>query len=118
MKLDRSKHFGIVYGHDEYHYFQNGVYFDAEGHGFEPRDDSAPALIVRGERKPANIEGAKEFLKTILAEGPIMKSAIFKEATDNNQAWEDVTQARVLLDISETKGPGGHPRWRLPESLA
>lgn len=117
-KLSRTQHFGIVYGHPEFHYFQNGLYFDAEGVAYEPRDDKAPALILREERNPADIESAKKFLQTILAEGPIPKSAIFKEAEMNNQPWEAVTQARTLLDITEAKGPGGHLRWKLPESLS
>lgn len=118
VKLDHSKPFGVVYGHDEYQFFQGGLYFDGMEMSIEPRDDSVPALILRSERQPEAIESAKKFLAQILKEGPIMKSAIFKEAEMNNQPWEAVTAARVLMGITEAKGPGGNLRWRLPEDLA
>jgi len=107
MKLDRTKSFGVVYGHDEFQYVQNGVYYDGTEQSIERTEDGAEPMILRGDRKPDEIENAKKFLAQILKEGPIMKSAVFKEAEMNNQPWDAVTQARVLMDISETKGPGG-----------
>jgi Fe-S cluster assembly ATPase SufC len=115
MKLDRTKSFGVVYGHDDYQYVQGGVYFDGTEESIEEIEDNAEALVLRGDRKPDDIEGAKKFLAQVLKEGPIMKSAVFKEAEMNNQSWEAVTKARVLMNISEQKGPGGNLRWRLPD---
>lgn len=97
-KLDRSRLYGIVYGSDEYKYAQDGVLYDAAG---------APVRletkVVHPKKKVENpkmvsdgVASASAFLKTLLKGGAALpKSVVYAEADNNNQKWEDVTEAAV-----------------------
>jgi hypothetical protein len=123
MKLDRTKPFGQVYGHENAQFFQNGVYFDGTETALESPDDGKEIIQpVKKATKPTNdgLENAKTFLTNILKEGPISKSAVFQAAGQNNQKWDQVQEAASQMGIVAQKAPGkgNQPMmWKLPERL-
>jgi hypothetical protein len=95
MKLDRSRPYGTITGHPVACYEQDGALFDGAGAPLatpEPQTDPTDRII-----ETDGVESAKQFLTTILAQNPLSKSVIYKEAEHNNQSWEDVKSAFTLL---------------------
>jgi len=102
MKFDFKQPYGIITGHSWARYEQNGVLFDALGHEpfsdeivieDDPYKESEVAPVINNHQKDFALDNAQAFLKNVLAEGPISRSSIFKEASNNNQNWEKVKTA-------------------------
>ena len=110
-KLNFKQPYGVVYGHDEIRYTQEGKNFDAQGRevGAKPVDQKPKV-----QTKSTALDNAKAFLLQILKENPLSKSAIYKEAENNNHLWDDVKNAAVELNIVKfTKA--NLEMWKLPE---
>jgi hypothetical protein len=115
MKLDKSKSYGTVYGHDSAMFQQGDTLFDGAGNPIAPsiKEASKPKgkdAVIEHD----GVEQAKDFLKNILKQGPLSKSVIFKTANDNNQAWEDVKNAAVSLNINRVQLKGMET-WKLTD---
>lgn len=119
MKLDRSKPYGVIYGHQSAQFEQGGILFNGLGEALGAPDMALMAMAARGERTPDEFENAKAFLIQVLRGGPVLKSTVFKEAEGNNQDWSHITQAVALMGIQIIRAPGaGRPiLWKLPESV-
>lgn len=104
MQLDRSKSYGIITGHDKYHFQQNGKFFDAGGEQVIDKPAPVKGIKVQEEAPPAeSLDSAKAFLTTLLAGGPVAKPNVYKEAEANNQNWEDVKKACSELNLKVYK---------------
>lgn len=111
MKLDKTKPYGIVAGHMDAAFEQNGVLFDGAGNSVNPdpvvKDDRT---IVTDE-----VASAQEFLKNILKNGALAKKVIYNEADKNNQQWPNVQKAFETLGLVKTV-QNKEDYWRLPEA--
>ncbi len=89
MKLDMKRPYGLIYGHSFAQYEQDGKLFDSTGlllveseHAPEPKPTSEETKFSEAQ--------ARAFLTGILAGGPILRSAVYRECEANNQNWDDV----------------------------
>lgn len=112
MKIDLNKPHGVVYGHPYAAYEQNGHLYDGAGDRLvpeEPVQESKEELIQTVQANPEILDfdqsdainyqerQAKDFLKGILREGPLTRTAIYKECEANNQNWDTVQ--KVFSDM-------------------
>ena len=114
MKLDRNKPFGTVVGHKTAKYEQNGVLFDAR----EEAITNTKMVAIQRDTiiETDQVDSGRLFLLNILKSGPLSKSAVYKIAEENNQPWDSVNKAAVLLGIvkfSYNKAT----MWKLPETV-
>lgn len=107
MKLDFTKPYGTIYGHDEARYEQDGHLFRANG---EPLALPTSDMVIETDA----VDSAKTFLTNVLKNGPLSKSAIFKIAGENNQEWKAVSDAADSLNITRFSYKNA-TMWKLPE---
>lgn len=117
-KLNFKQPYGVVYGHDVIRYTQEGKQFDSQGREIVPAAAVAdkPKVQKAGEgvAKATPLANAKAFLLQILKENPLSKSAVYKEAENNNHSWDDVKNAAVELNINKFTSKNLE-MWKLPE---
>ena len=113
MKLDTKKPYGVVYGHATIAYQQDGKDFDG---AMNQLDAPKPVSKAKAAAAPA-LSNAEAFLRQILKENPLSKSAVFKEVESNNQNWNDVRTAAADMGIQRYT-QNTLEMWRLPESVA
>lgn len=107
--LDKTKPYGTVYGHDVARYEQDGKLYTGTGAPVEPpRSD----LVIETDQ----VDSASIFLKNILKNGPLAKSAVFKVAGENNQEWSSVTDAAESIGIVKFTYKNA-TMWKLPEEV-
>lgn len=117
-KLNFKQPYGVVYGHDEIRYTQEGKNFNAQGQEVTPAKPEAKPKVQSGEPEKATpLSNAKAFLLQILKENPLSKSAIYKEAENNNYNWDDVRNAAIDLNIAKFTQKNLE-MWKLPEVVA
>jgi hypothetical protein len=107
MQLDPHKPYGLVMNHSRVRYEQDGKRFDFAGKLLTGDDEDEPAAdndtvtpakaLEPGERD-FGLEQAKEFLRNVLAEGPLRRAEIFKVCEANNQPWETVKTAFAAIE--------------------
>lgn len=107
MKLDFTKPFGTIYGHDEARYEQDGHLFRANG---EPLAPPTSDMVIETDA----VDSAKTFLTNVLKNGPLSKSAIFKIAGENNQEWKAVSDAADSMNVTRFSYKNA-TMWKLPE---
>jgi hypothetical protein len=109
--LNFKQPYGMVYGHDTIRYTQAGKNFDAQGKELVEKPEE---LKVQDKVINTKLADAKAFLLQILKENPVSKSAIYKEAENNNQHWDNVKDAAIEIGIVKftTKNL---EMWKLPE---
>jgi hypothetical protein len=103
MKLDPKQSYAVIYGHDKYAFQQGGQFFDAK-HDLVEKPDLKLKPVANQFTADELIEtdqvaSAKEFLTNLLSGGPMAKTVVYNEAEKNNQLWEDVQKAAVLMNI-------------------
>jgi hypothetical protein len=121
MQLNRNRSFATIVGHEWARYEQDGVLFDGQGN--TPASTAAIAKAAKPNSKSApktdvdlKVRNAQDFLKALLAGGPIDKSVVFKEAENNCQDWESVKVAFAKLNGASFKR-GQSTIWRLTEDI-
>ena len=98
MKIDFKKPYATITGHDSARYEQNGELFKPDGTPLNPRVN--PTELAKDKIIPDDgVAAAQVFLRNVLAEGALSKATVFKASQDNNQNWECVRQASVLMGI-------------------
>jgi len=114
MNLDRNKSYATIYGHSVAVYEQNGVLFDGAGCSISEKkqEQKKKDLIIQHD----GVENAKEFLLNVLRSGPLSKSAVYKVAGDNNQAWDNIKDASQLLGIVKYQFQKSE-MWKLSETI-
>ena len=108
MKLDKAQPYGTIYGHALGSFMQNGKMFDAAGNLVI----GTPVVEEKLETDAA--VSAKEFLRNILNDRTLAKSAIYKAAEDNNQPWAEVKPA--LEEIGSKSFMNKVEMWKLKEA--
>jgi hypothetical protein len=113
VKLDRTKNFGTITGHEVASYEQGGMLFDGAGEsiGVPRRAAVDKDRVIQS----ADLESAKSFLSSILANGPLSKPVIFKAAEGNNQSWDLVKQAAAVLPVVQFQYQN-RETWKLPSA--
>lgn len=116
MVLNKRRPYGVIVGHEWARYEQDGVLFDGNGNAQE-----SSALIERVSRRSKKepeqdlkVANAREFLKNLLAGGPVDKSSVYRECENNNQDWESVKKAFALMN-GQVVERGSSKLWRLTE---
>lgn len=120
MRLNRRQPFATITGHEWARFEQNGILFDTTGatqdsdavieNAAKPTKPGKPAIKLSTSELKLN--SAKEFLRTLLAGGPMDKSVVFKEAENNCQDWENIKLAFSQLNgVNFKHGPS--TLWRL-----
>jgi hypothetical protein len=114
MKLDKTKDFATITGHRFAMFQQGGVLFDGAGLPLTNEKNEAVAKdrIIESD----DVASARVFLLNVLGGGPLSKAALFKVAEDNNQPWEAVKKASLLLNMI-TFTFNKTLMWKLPEEL-
>ncbi len=125
MKLDLKKPYGIIMNHSWARYEQDGVLYDTQGYtedafrteeeaktakpNFKVEEVELPEPVVE---RDFPLEQARDFLTNILSQGPVARSAIFKEAALNNQNWD-----KIKIAFADLGGEAFHKRnvihWKL-----
>ena len=118
-KLDLKKPYGVIWGHDEYAFQQDGKFFD--GSHNEVGGQSTEPVVLKSKTKvkettPA-LNSASAFLLQILKENPLSKAAVYKAVESNNQDWNAVRDASAALGVVRYT-QNTLEMWRLPESVA
>jgi hypothetical protein len=118
QKLDTKRPYGTVIGHDWAKFEQDGNLYDFSGRVpgqvyLDDEDEPPKAATEPVEGRDFALENAKEFLKNLLSGGPITKSAVFKEAENNNQVWDKVQSAFAQMNGEKVKR-GNWTLWKLP----
>jgi hypothetical protein len=120
-KLNFKQPYGVVYGHDIIRYTQEGKNFGPRGEEILPTPVveklKAQKTDATTASKPTALENAKAFLLQILKENPLSKSAIYKEAENNNYNWNDVRDAAIALDVGKFTQKNLE-MWKLPEGAS
>lgn len=98
MKFDPKKPYGVITNHEWARFEQDGILYDCQGNprmDFDIVEDEPKEveIIFSKEKKDYSLNNAKDFLTNILADGPLARSVIFKESSNNNQDWEKVKTA-------------------------
>ena len=119
MKLNTTRPYGTITGHETAKFEQDGILFDGAGNQLgeytskptsKPTSKAAESTFeTLNERAVAN---AAEFLKNLLAGGPMDKSIVFKEAENNNQHWDTIKIAFAELK-GKTSKMGQATLWSL-----
>lgn len=114
--LDRTKPYGAINGHPVARYEQSGLLYDGAGQLLGSENTMANDARVLEETRAMtdSLVNAIEFLKTILATGPVSKAAVYKEAENNNQVWSVVKDAALELKICTFQYRKSE-MWKLPE---
>jgi hypothetical protein len=114
--LNFKQPYGVVYGHDDIRYTQNGKNFDSQG---KEVGEKKPASVAKVQDKvvTSKLENAKAFLTQILSGNPLSKSVIYKEVESNNYVWNDVRDAAVELGIVKFTQKNLE-MWKLPEGVS
>lgn len=100
-KLDRSKPFGMIYGHSIALYEQNGLLYDGLEELIGTPKTVKEKLVEEDRIVTDNMANARSFLINILKSGPLSKSAIYKATEENNQNWDSVKQACDDLKVAK-----------------
>ena len=113
--LDKTQSYATITGHPDAAYEQDGKLFDAAGMELEP----PPVVMVNYTPADQIIEtdevhSARLFLENILRSGPRNKAVVYKTAEENNQSWDAVKKAFVLLN-GRTFTFNRSTMWKLPE---
>jgi hypothetical protein len=113
--LDRARQYGTITGHSVAVYEQDGLLFDGRGQLLGTPKTVKSSLAAEEKLITDDMSQARLFLKNILKNGPLAKSAIYKIAEDNNQSWPSVkTAAADLSVVSYTQKDT--EVWKLQES--
>jgi hypothetical protein len=104
MKLDKNKPYGVISGDHPAAYEQNGEFFDAEG-------ELVAGGITVADQPPATLD-AEQFLRDMLAGGPVAQTNLYKEAGLRDYNWPDVKTAAAALNV-RIAPVGGKPTWSL-----
>jgi hypothetical protein len=110
MHFDPTKPHGVVSNHSQIRYEQNGRSYDRQFRligGVPDAEEEidtvvAPKPLEPGERD-FELEQARAFLLTVLAEGPIRRAELYKVAETNNQSWDKVKTAFAAMEGQITK---------------
>ena len=114
MKLDKTKDFATITGHRLAMFQQNGMLFD--GAGLPITEEKTEVVAKDRIIESDDVASARVFLLNVLDGGPLSKSALFKVAEDNNQSWDAVKKAAVLLNMI-TFTFNKALMWKLPEDV-
>lgn len=97
MKFDPRKPHGTITNHEWARYEQDGILFDGKGlprldQIISVKENPEPEKIELNisDKKDFPLDNAKAFLTNILSDGPLARSVIFNECTNNNQSWDAV----------------------------
>ena len=112
MKLDRSKHFAEIFGHASARYEQDGRLFGPTGSSLDPNARPAADLIIQTDA----VESARMFLLNILKDGALSKATVYKASEENNQAWDSIKDAFVLLNLVKFQFRNTET-WKLSETV-
>jgi hypothetical protein len=111
LKLDRSKSYGVIFGHENAQFEQNGRLFNGAGIAILPDDDdSDEANDV--ELTVENKDPVNQFITVSLAGGPVAQAALYKDAQMQGINWSLVKTeaANIGVKIEIVKGK---PIWSL-----
>lgn len=116
-KMNLKQPYGVVYGHAEIRYTQGGKNYDSQYNEIgAPKEQPAPKKVEVPAAGNPMLANARAFLLQILKENPLSKSAVYKEAENNNQVWNDVRDAAIELGVQKfTKK--NLEMWELPEAF-
>ena len=116
ITLNLKQPYGVIYGHDRAKYDQDGKMFDAQYRLIAPPKEKEVSLAgLTGELDA--LDSAKTFLVNILSQNPLSKSVIYKEVENNNQVWNNVRDAALILGIVKFTQKNLE-MWKLPESIS
>lgn len=116
ITLNLKQPYGVIYGHDRAKYDQGGKMFDAQYRLIAPPKEKEVSLVgLTGELDA--LDSAKTFLVNILSQNPLSKSVIYKEVENNNQVWNNVRDAALILGIVKFTQKNLE-MWKLPESIS
>lgn len=111
--IDFTKSYGTIWGHPWARFEQGGTLYDGAGKSYAEQGDRQE-IAEEGYHDPAaNVENAREFLTRILAEGPMNRNEIFKEAENMALPWANVKNAAAEMKLSCYK-IRENTFWRLP----
>ena len=110
MKFDETKPFGVICGDPNRRFEQNGLFYDSSKRMIGGELDIADLIIQTDQ-----VDSAEAFLRNILEGRAVSKSAIYKEAENNNQDWDSVKKASEMVKVIKSQR-NKQEFWQLPES--
>lgn len=113
-KIDFKKPYATIVGHAHARYEQDGVLYTAGGDLFGTPAGTEQILKKEEIVQTDEINGAKAFLRQVLKDNALSKSALYKLADQNLQNWDAVKTAALDLQIRKFKY-GTTEMWKLTE---
>ena len=110
-KFDASKPHGVVTGHAEAMYEQDGVLYDGVGEPLIPKEE--PPKEEQQESKQESKEAV--FLKNLLDGTQMAQKTIKQESDELGLIWDDVRTAAADMGMNIFK-QGSANIWKLPVS--
>ena len=75
------------------------------------------AKVLAGRQEPSRVDAATDFLRKVLAEGPLPRVKVQELAADEEITLATLKRAAKKLEIeSSQKGFGGRSSWTLPST--
>lgn len=99
MKFDPTKPFGQVWGHPLVAFVQGGYDFDVTG------KEVVDVAEVVAEPIPKD-SAVEDFVFKILAGGPILQTAVYREAEKAGLDWAETIKVAAKLGVTNTKIKG------------
>jgi hypothetical protein len=103
MPLDKTKSYGTVHGHEWAKYIQNGTMYNEAGESYDEQSTDREEISEFRKTPETIVQNAREFLTEILAEGPMNRSEIVKEADKRGLDWNLVKSAAVEISVNSYK---------------
>jgi hypothetical protein len=101
MRLDTSKPYGMIYGHEKARFEQEGKLFSATGLSLDEPQPKAPLVELEetlGAENKFTKDAVKDFLVALLPAGEeIERATVMREADINNLDWDAVKTMFVEL---------------------
>ncbi len=109
IKLDFGRPHGLIYGHAQAKYEQNGILFNDAG---DPVDASPGILADSAVGQTVSKRDAVEFLRALLADRPVQVSQIQVASGKAGYGWRTVQRAKATIGAVAVKDGRGAWFWK------
>ena len=101
--MDFSKSYGVICGHEWARFEQGGTLYDAQGNSYDEQSTDREEMAEYRPTQATLTVNAREFLQTLLTDGPMQRDNIFKESEKAGYNWANIKDAAQELKVTAYK---------------